>query len=686
MDFSEVDKNITSWYSHYSHNYETGRADKQFVLLSQWTQRELSDLRLQQIPQLQSNLLYSTTKAVIGQFSEMSANLQLRPKDFVLSDEPDEELIQLQNKINFMTDLLRSIAYDSKSQNAYQQAFATIIYQGYGALRVTHDYVDSDSFDTKAGVEAIPEPERAFFDPNASDPTKTDGEYCGLYTVMDKDLFEKLYPDIPYPRGYPPKYQQFFFWTKKDVITIVDYYVKEHYKKTMLLLDNGDTVEEKDFDEYVMKLEEAGAPIPLVEKKRRADDYKIMHYRLIQDKVLDKSEFPSKVLPVIFVPGDVFMFEGREYTQSFVRHAIDPQRVVNYSLISLVQSLKNLRKEQYMASTAQIAGNEEQWIYPERVKGVLQYTETNAPPPTKLPPSEVSQSLYTMMQQAGRDIQATMGMFDANIGAPSSEVSGVAIGKKQKYGNLSQVVYRDSIFLAMQEVGRCIMSMIPRIYDSTRPMSLLQQDGTTKQVMINSGTSSEGENRVNKDKYDVMVEAGESFDEQKSETLSLLLKLVSLAPQTMPLVADLFADSLNVQNRAQLVERFRTLVPQEILAKEAGQPPQPPQPNPQEIQAQQMAQEEQKQTAEKNAIDNRKLDIQEEQLGLGEQKIRVAMEENANKHQENHVNLVKVLSEESMSQDTNKTRMAEMVAEMHKTNTSLESDHLDIIGKLLDKP
>lgn len=682
--FAEVNKNITSWYSYFSHNYDQGVQDKRFSLLNQWTQQERNEMRLNGIPELQTNLLYSTTKAVIGQFSELEPNLQLRPKDFVLTDETDDELIKLQNKINFMTDLLRSIAYDSKSNTAYKEAFANIIYQGYGALRVTHDYVDCDSFNTKAGVESIPDPERAFFDANAKSPTKTDGNFCGLYTILDKNTFEEMYPDVPFPASYPSQYPAYFYWIKKDTISVVDYYVKEYYKKTLLLLDNGETIEEKDLEEYLLNAEENGLPIPLVEKKRKADDYKIMHYRMIRDTILDKSEFPSKVLPVIFVPGDSFIFEGREYMQSFVRHAIDSQRVVNYALVSLVHSLKNIRKEQYMISTSQLRGNEEQWTYPDRVQGVLSYTETNAPPPIKLPAGEASQSLYTLFQQASRDIQATMGVFDANLGAPTSEVSGVAIDKKQRYGNLSQVVYRDSIFTAMEEVGRCIMSMIPRVYDSKRPLNLQNQDGSVQQIMLNK----DDDTKIAKDKYDVIVEAGLSFDDQKTETLNLLLKLVSMSPQAMPLVADLFADLLDVENRAQLVERFRTLVPPEILAKEAGQQPTPQQPSPAQIQAQQQQMQMQmqmQQKQEENAIENRKLDIEEQQLALNAEKLKVESASEQNKSAANQVALMKILSEEGIAQGDNKARTAQTFAEMYKTNAELKSAHFDTLTKLLDK-
>jgi len=283
------------------------------------------------------------------------------------------------------------------------------------------------------------------------------------------------------------------------------------------------------------------------------------------------------------------------------------------------------------------------------------------------------------MQQAGRDIQSTMGVFDANLGADTSEVSGVAIGKKQKYGNLSQVVFRESIFNAMEEVGRCVLSMIPRIYDSARPFNLLNQDGTQKPVMLNASD----EHKVEKDKYDITVNAGLSFDDQKTETLNLLLKLVSMAPQTMPLIADLFADLLDVENRAQLVERFRTLVPPDILAKENGTPPPPP--SPQEMQQMQQAQQQQQLQQIQVMNQSRKLDIDQQDVEVKKARINVDMAEQMNKSEANKVDLIKAIVEEGMARGDNKTRIIETAAEIFKTRAGLKSDHLATINNLLDK-
>ena len=54
-------------------------------------------------------------------------------------------------------------------------------------------------------------------------------------------------------------------------------------------------------------------------------------------------------------------------------------------------------------------------------------------------------------------------------------------------------------------------------------------------------------------------------------------------PQCFPLIADLWASNLDIVNaQANSKERFKTLVPPDILAKEAGEQPPPQKPSPQE--------------------------------------------------------------------------------------------------------
>ena len=69
--------------------------------------------------------------------------------------------------------------------------------------------------------------------------------------------------------------------------------------------------------------------IPKIVGERQTQDYRVMHYRLIRDRIIDFSEWPSRQLPIPFVDGDSYYIEGRQYTKSFIHEARDAQRQAN---------------------------------------------------------------------------------------------------------------------------------------------------------------------------------------------------------------------------------------------------------------------------------------------------------------------------------------------------------------------
>jgi hypothetical protein len=672
----QAKKNIYSWYDYFAVNYQTGNNDKQFALMIQWNSNEQEEIIRLGLPSLQFNKLYDFCKKIIGEARDITPTLQVRSKKYV-SDTDDASNLDLQQRINLMQNFLRALAYNSESQIAYETAFENAIYCGYGAIHIKYEYEDSTSFDRKIRVAAVPISEKAFFDPSATNPTKSDGEFCGVYYNVDKSLFKKLYPDIPFPVGFPENTPNYFGWEEDDTITIVDYYYKDWFKKSLILLDNGQVIEDSELDDYLELCAENNLPIPTISDRREADDNKIMHCKMIKDHILERNDHPSKVLPVIYEDGDSYIYQGNQYTQSFIHHAIDAQRFLNYTGIAIAQGLKNARKEQYMATPAMIKGYDYQWQRPELYQGALMYNfDPKAGKPDKLPPSEIPQSLYQNYERANDDIQSILGIYNANLGAPTSEISGVAINAKVQQGNFGASVYRNNLIRSIEQVGRAILSMIPTVYDTERSVSLLAQDGKSTVARINQRTANgDIKNNVTEEIFDLAIEAGASYEAQKQTALDLLLKLLSIAPQAFPLVADLVADNLDIINRPQMVERLRTLVPAAIIAKEKGEAPPPPPPpaspppDPAAQAKMMQAQVQQQKNQSESQIQNRKLDIEEQKLASELHRNDIAQQQQTTNAQD--------------SQSMAHVRNLQAIAEMYRTSVESKNSTRDSMANLL---
>ena len=678
----KIQDNITSWYSFFNFNYQEGFRDKTFLLSSQWDYAELASLQSMKMPILQNNVLYDIVKKTIGQFREMTPSLQVKPKKAVLtSDEPEED-IQLQNKVNIITNMLRAIAYGSDSRVAYQTAFENALVLGYGALRVNYEYEDAENFNTRPVIETVTIPELCFFDPSdINSKTKGDGEFCGIYTMMPKDEFYELYPDAKFPDSIQMAVGpgMYFQWYKEDSVCVADYYYKEYYTKNLILFDNGHIIENRHLESYYESIDESGLFRPKIVKRRKARDYKIVHCKVTGSEILEKVDFPSKILPIVYVDGDSYWMNNRQFTQSFIKHGKDAQRVINETLVSAVHSIKNIRKEQYMAPMEAISAPNGEilpaWLSPEITQGVLPYNASAMGRPEKIPPGEISQSLFAMYNQANEDVKRTVGVYDANLGANTREVSGVAINAKQQFGNLSSVIYRDNILTSMEHVGKCVLSMIEHIYDTERNVTLLTTDGAIRNETINLiDENGQIKNNILSHTYDVAVEAGVSYDTRKEAMLGFLVKALSIAPQNFNLVADLFADLIDVENRALLVERFKTLVPPQILAKEENKPmpppPPPPPPNPEVIlKGEELAlkRDQMNQTA-----------IQEEQklaLQESDQQLKERMAE---------MELMKAIIQAKGDDRDAAQKELRAIAEIYKTRTENQTKGIDLISRVLD--
>lgn len=665
----EISKNIDTWYRAYNINLRNFRDDVNFLFIDQWDASDRNEFKRLQKPMLTFNKIYDFFKKVVGEQRQNTPNLEVR----CLTGDSSQEAIKLR------ADIVRQIAYDSKSDIVYQTAFENALAGGFGGIRVLTDYTTPKSYEQKIFLRRIDNPERLFFDPNAKEPTKHDGNYCGYYDIMGKEEFKEQYPDVEYPKSFPLHSEiKEFYWGDKNTISVVEYYKKEWFSFSVHQLSNGKTVTDKEYRKIKEQYEEMSQledvegidqPIVLPEiiKTRRSRDYKIMCYKAIYGQIVEKYKWPSKYFPIIFCPGDVHNIEGEERTISFVRFVRDAQRFLNYTGSEIAQAIKNSRREQFLVTPDNISGEGliDIWRNPSNQQGALVAVpdKITKQMPIKLPPSEIPQTLLQQYQRAESDIQSVLGYYEANRGAQGQELSGVALRERQRTGNMGVAVFFDNLNRAIEQTGRVILSLLPEIYDTERRISLQAPNGENQDVFINRKIAGgQAENDVTKGDYDVIIKDGPSFAVQKEEALKILVEMVKVNPQTFPLVADLIASSIDIENSPQLVERFKTLVPKDILAKESGQPPPPPQPNPAMIAAQQQQQ------------------LQQAELQLKQQQMKLDSEKALRQQQ---------LDAAQIELDMEKLRMEEQItgvkaqAEVGKANLDYEANIANSLSKIL---
>ena len=662
---SETKKRINDWFGYWGINNTSGQEDRSFLFQSQWDSSEIADNRVLGKAQLQFNHLYDFYRRAIAEQRKNTVSIEIRGTNN--AKELDQNVIDIHEAV------LRGIAYDSKASQVYQGCFATQLHTGYGVIRVKGIWESEKSFNQKLIIENFENPERTFFDLNAKLPDKSDGDFCGAYTSYSKDEFKKLYPDVDVNSltGIN-SVQSNFTWGSSSSVTIAEVYYKEHYEETLYLLENGETLTSKEYKnlkEIVAEARLSGITDEMLEelndsmeiKKRRKTQRVRMKSAIISgNEVIERKDHPGSMLPMVYVDGDSYKDNEQQYTQTFIKHAKDAQRFLNYCAIEIATALKNSRREQWMATPEHIKGFEKLWKNPEKQQGVMLANESRGTMPQKMPPSELPQTLLHQYQRAEQDLQAILGMYEASRGAQGNETSGVAIGNRAKQGQNAMFVYFDNLNRGIESVGRVVLDLMPQIYDAERLVSSLDKNSKASSVKINEydPITDSYHNEIKDYNWEINVKVGASFEAQKQESLQTLVQLTQVSPDTFPMVADLIAENLDLRNTPQLVERFKNFVPPDVLAKEAGKEPPPKQPNPQEqaMQAQQQAMQAELQ------LQHQKIAVEKEKVQVEELKVEV-----------DKIKAIGAMQEIPMQAEVAHVRAA---AEIDKANSELEKEKI----------
>lgn len=620
---------MNSWNSYFNENITRGKDDLNFAIRDQWSAVERSEFSRLQRCAMTFNKLYDATKKVVGEQRKNKPDLLVRS----LSGKASQEQIDLRS------DMVRTISYQSQNDLVYQTAFKSSLMMSFGAFQVNLDYESPRSFNRVIKYSLINDPTTCSFDPSALKPHKGDGDFCSRRFVFSRDEFLSTFPYISNPVSFVDPYMLLDAqWMNRNTIIVCDHFVKEWYPLIIYQLSDGSIADEEQWKERekmfennmeIVKGSVVGdiikKEVPRIINQRQTQEYKIMHYRMLKDQIIDFSEWPAMNLPIIFVDGDSNYIEGRQYTKSFIREARDAQRCVNYFNSEIATEVKNRRREQWLATPSNIIGQEQQWRNPENQMGAL---IANPDPktgsmPIKQSPWDLSPALMANAQRATQDINEILG-FSESEQLQGRDISGKARRERKLEGSMSAYVFFDNLNQAIEQGGRVVNDLLYYVMgENERNFTLTKKDGTSKSVVLNKRNKDGSiSNRIEKGDFDIEIDTGPSFSVQKDVALEFLQQTIQASPQVFPLVADLWAKNLDVQFMPQLSERLKTLVPPEILAKESGEPPPPQKPDPNQMLMQQQMQMAQQQLK----INEQKMQIEEQQLVERSEELRLRKE------------------------------------------------------------
>lgn len=585
----EIVKNKGRWYSFFGNNLQRFRNDKQFYIGEQWDNVSYWNYFQSGKQPFTFNLLKPIVKQLAGEVASMAPSLTL---GVVNVQNADPNLVRL------MTDFTRAEMYHAKAAEAYNQCFINMCIGGWGVLKVGTEYINEYSFDQRVCVYGDADPLYVGFDPSAEHKTKCDSNFQFCDYFVDKEEFRAMYDREPPPAGSVlGTNQAYMINIDADLVIITEYYKKDYKSKTLVQLTNYENYKievlqedvERAHESYIQMMREQGiddALIPplVISNKRKTKIPTITCYKCVKDDVLEWYEWPSKMMPYVFVDCSSTVRDGRQITESFIFNARDAQQNYNYILSEIYNGIPKARREQVWLTKQQAAGQE--WLkYPDRLQSHAEYNfDINVPNgPIFRPPEELPQTLFNALQTAKQAIYDAMGVMPVGGSELPNNLAAVTVGRIITQGNLAFVRVINNLFDAMQQVGEIFLDLVPKIYDAERIVSTVDASGAAKTQMINTIENNQDKNAITDFLYTIHVEPVASFAIQQQELREDLLKLAELNPNFSALMGDLIASTYQTPIAPQLVERLKTALPPAVVAQENGQPPPPPAPpSPQE--------------------------------------------------------------------------------------------------------
>lgn len=483
--------------------------------------------------------------------------------------------------------VIRHIEYISDADVAYDTACENQVSYGEGYIRLLTEYCDENTFDQDIKIGRIRNSFSVYMDPMIQDPTGADARWCFVTEDLTKAEYERMYPDaapISTLMSLGVGDQSIAQWIGENTVRIAEYFYIEYEKQTLNLYPGNQTAFSGSPEDKTLRMM-FGKPI----RTREADRKKVKWCKINGYDILEEREWAGAYIPVVRVVGNEFEVDGQMYVSGLVRNAKDAQRMYNYWVSQEAEMLALAPKAPFIGYGGQFEGYEQQWRtantnnwpYLEVNPDVTDGQGAVLPLPQRAQPPMASSGLLQAKAGAAEDIKSATGQYNASLGMTSNERSGKAILARQREGDIGTYHYVDNLARAIRHIGRQLVDLIPKIYDTERIARIIGEDGEPDTVKMNPMQDEPVKRIVDQEgnliekiynpgvgKYDVRVITGPGYATKRQEALESMAQLLQGNPQLWQVAGDLFVKNMDWPGAQDLAKRFKKTIDPKVLADE----------------------------------------------------------------------------------------------------------------------
>jgi len=464
--------------------------------------------------------------------------------------------------------IIRHIEINSEASIAIDHAFDMMVRIGFGYYRIITDYIEEESNYQEIKFDRIKNPFTVYFDPNHKKPDYSDAQWCFVIEDMGSEVFKQQYStaaassltDFSSAGNRAPG------WITREIIRVAEYFYLEQEKYKLYQLQDESWVEE---------VPEEETAVAQVERTRS----RVRWAKISAVDILEEKEWLGKWIPIIPVLGDDIDVDGVRHLSGMVRGAKDPQRQYNYWISAATEAIALAPKAPFVGAEGQFENHELEWAEANRKNQpyleykILEVGGKAVAAPQRQVAEPPIQAMAQMIGMAAGDLQATIGIYNASLGARGPEQSGKAILARQRAADITSLNYSDNLSRSIRFGGRVVLDLIPKIYDRARIQRIVNPDASIDHVIIHNGKEqlaaaqgmvSPGIEKVFDVKvgsYDISISVGPSYQSKRQEAVASMLDFLKVFPQAAAFIGDLIAGAMDWPGAKTIAARLKRMLP-----------------------------------------------------------------------------------------------------------------------------
>lgn len=492
---------------------------------------------------------------------------------------------------NVVNGIMRHIAYRSQADVAYDMGLDSACGSSFGFLRATTEYSNEKSFDQEIRILPVIDPFSIYgvLIPTAlNQPVR----FAFVIQTISREEYRETYGE-----GQPVDFESEEWrsagdWVEGKNVRIAEYWWIETKKKTLRHIDDGQGgalpiyKEDKHYKEsYNFVADTDGEPM-----ERTVDCPCVYSCMIDGTRVLPgtKTEWPGDTIPIVAVLGQTLVVDGEVEVYSLIRFIRDTQRLINIFKSAIAEKVGLSNRVPYLGYKGQFT--DPKW----RDCNIKNYAFLEADPvmingqPAPLPERQQLEEQISALSNGVAllvdSLKSGMGIYDASLGQRSNEISGAGINARQQQSNVINFHFMDNLNRAQCELSRKILKVIPKIYDRPgREVRIVGEDQEQSVVVVNQPytdqkTGAKKHFPLDVGDYDLTVSVGPSYTTARQEAADTLQQFFKAAPNTVPLLGDLWVGNLDYPWSREAARRLKLAAPPNIVAEpEDGPNSLPPQ-------------------------------------------------------------------------------------------------------------